>query len=101
MKFIVTDDIMVDAILRLDFVQESYCIIDCGTIFITFPHKEFSLPRNMVLYRYNSPRTIGFTILAGSELEVKVSPLEKIVKGAWIMEGKISGQRLLCLLYPS
>ena len=35
-KSIVTDDIIVDAILGLDFVQENYCI-DCGRRLFTFP----------------------------------------------------------------
>ena len=39
-------DVMVDTILGLDFIQENYCIIDCGRSLITIPPKEFSLPRD-------------------------------------------------------
>ena len=60
-KFIVADDIMVDAILGLDFVQQNHCIIDCGRKLITFRSKEFSLPRDDGS-RHNCPRTIGLVI---------------------------------------
>ena len=43
-KFVVTDNIKVDAILGLDFLNENRCMIDCGKRLITFPTKEFSLP---------------------------------------------------------
>ena len=42
-KFIVMDNIKVDAILGLDFLKENRCMMDCGKRFITFPPKEFSL----------------------------------------------------------
>ena len=94
-KFIVTDDIMVNAILGLDFVQENHCIIDCGRRLITFPSKEFSRDDGR---RYNCPRTIGLviqsatTVPAGSEMEIVVTPLEKINKDAWIVESEVSGR---------
>ena len=43
-KFVVTDNIKVDAILGLDFLNENRCTIDCGKRLITFLTKEFSLP---------------------------------------------------------
>ena len=34
-KFIVTDDVKVDAILGLDFLKENHCMIDCSKRVIT------------------------------------------------------------------
>ena len=44
---VVTDDIMVEAILGLDFVNAHNGIIDCGSKRLTFPSRNISVPLQM------------------------------------------------------
>ena len=96
-KFIITDDVKVDAILGLDFLKENHCMIDCSKRVITFPPKDFSLPLDDSP-RGGDTRTIGLvinsvtTVPAGCELELMVTPLEKIESGAWILEGEVASR---------
>ena len=41
---IVTDDITVDAILGLDFLEANNCVIDCGLQLLTFPSQKLLIP---------------------------------------------------------
>ena len=41
--FVVSDDILVEAILGLDFVESNHCVIDCGHRNLTFPSRRLSL----------------------------------------------------------
>ena len=43
LPFVVTDDILVEAILGLDFVESNHCVIDCGHRNLTFPSRRLSL----------------------------------------------------------
>ena len=44
---IVTDDITVDAILGLDFLEANNCVIDCGLQLLTFPSQKLQFPANL------------------------------------------------------
>ena len=41
---VTADDITVDAILGLDFLEANNCVIDCGLKLLTFPTKKLSIP---------------------------------------------------------
>eukprot|EP00731_Ephydatia_muelleri_P012465 Em0006g1359a len=98
--FVVTDDILVEAILGLDFVESNHCVIDCGHRNLTFPSRRLSLK----LLPQGSSKTgkniaVGLiltqkvTIPPASEIEV-MAALEDTTsrKGTWIVEGNRAGR---------
>eukprot|EP00731_Ephydatia_muelleri_P020755 Em0013g482a len=98
--FVVTDDILVEAILGLDFVESNHCVIDCGHRNLTFPSRRLSLK----LLPQGSSKTekniaVGLiltqkvTIPPASEMEV-MAALEDTTsrKGTWIVEGNRAGR---------
>ena len=98
--FVVTDDILVEAILGLDFVESNHCVIDCGHRNLTFPSRRLSLK----LLPQGSSKTekniaVGLiltqkvTIPPASEIEV-MAALEDTTSrnGTWIVEGNRAGR---------
>ena len=98
--FVVTDDILVEAILGLDFVESNHCVIDCGHRNLTFPSRRLSLK----LLPQGSSKTekniaVGLiltqkvTIPPASEMEI-MAALEDTTsrKGTWIVEGNRAGR---------
>eukprot|EP00731_Ephydatia_muelleri_P036611 Em0289g3a len=94
--FVVTDDILVEAILGLDFVESNHCVIDCGHRNLTFPSRRLSLK----LLPQGSSKTekniaVGLiltqkvTIPPASEMEI-MAALEDTTsrKGTWIVEAR-------------
>eukprot|EP00731_Ephydatia_muelleri_P014191 Em0007g1501a len=100
--FVVTDDILVEAILGLDFVESNHCVIDCGHRNLTFPSRRLSLkllPQGSSKTEKNKNIAVGLiltqkvTIPPASEMEV-MAALEDTTsrKGTWIVEGNRAGR---------
>ena len=95
--FVVTDDILVEAI---DFVESNHCVIDCGHRNLTFHSRRLSLkllPQGSSKTGKNIAvgliLTLKVTIPPSSEMEV-MAALEDTTsrKGTWIVEGNRAGR---------
>ncbi|KAL5496456.1 hypothetical protein EMCRGX_G012740 [Ephydatia muelleri] len=75
---IVTDDITIEAILGLDFLEANSCVIDCGQKVLTFPSQKLSIPFLSKTTTEQGVTTVGLVLKektvvpAGSEMEVMV-----------------------------
>eukprot|EP00731_Ephydatia_muelleri_P009158 Em0004g1496a len=75
---IVTDDITIEAILGLDFLEANSCVIDCGQKVLTFPSQKLSIPFLSKTTTEQGVATVGLVLKektvvpAGSEMEVMV-----------------------------
>ena len=75
---IVTDDITIEAILGLDFLEANSCVIDCGQKVLTFPSQKLSIPFLSKTTTEHEVATVGLVLKektvvpAGSEMEVMV-----------------------------
>ena len=98
--FVATGDILVEAILGLDFVESNHCVIDCGHRNLTFPSRRLSLellPQGSSKTEKNIAVGLILTqkvaIRPASEMEV-MAALEDTTsrKGTWIVEGNRAGR---------
>ncbi|KAL5502521.1 hypothetical protein EMCRGX_G009314 [Ephydatia muelleri] len=93
----VTDDIVVEAILGLDFVNAHNGIIDCGSKRLTFPSRNLSIPLQMQSCPLQQ-NPIGLivkekiVIPAASEVELMVDLATPVVKGTWVVAGNTSAR---------
>eukprot|EP00731_Ephydatia_muelleri_P039166 Em1164g1a len=94
---VVTDDIMVEAILGLDFVNAHNGIIDCGSKRLTFPSRNISVPLQMQSCPLQQ-NPIGLivkekiVIPAASEVELMVDLATPVAKGTWVVTGNTSAR---------
>ena len=94
---IVTDDIMVEAILGLDFVNAHNGIIDCGSKRLTFPSRNLSVPLQMQSCPLQQ-NPIGLivkekiVIPAASEVELMADLATPVAKGTWVVAGNTSAR---------
>ena len=94
---VVTDDIMVEAILGLDFVNAHNGIIDCGSKRLTFPSRNLSVPLQMQSCPLQQ-NPIGLivkekiVIPAASEVELMVDLATPVAKGTWVVAGNTSAR---------
>ena len=94
---VVTDDIMVEAILGLDFVNAHNGIIDCGSKRLTFPSRNISVPLQMQSCPLQQ-NPIGLivkekiVIPAASEVELMVDLATPVAKGTWVVAGNTSAR---------
>eukprot|EP00731_Ephydatia_muelleri_P014897 Em0008g617a len=96
---VVTDDIMVEAILGLDFVNAHNGIIDCGSKRLTFPSRNISVPLQMQSSSCPLQQNpIGLivkekiVIPAASEVELMVDLATPVAKGTWVVAGNTSAR---------
>eukprot|EP00731_Ephydatia_muelleri_P012982 Em0007g292a len=94
---VVTDDIMVEAILGLDIVNAHNGIIDCGSKRLTFPSRNISVPLQMQSCPLQQ-NPIGLivkekiVIPAASEVELMVDLATPVAKGTWVVTGNTSAR---------
>ena len=92
-SFVITDDIMVDAILGLDFLGANSSVIDCGRRVLTFPSGEMSCSLTDVPVKIIGLVTSTMiTIPAASEMEIMIQPKSPVGNGTWIVEGDYVGR---------
>ena len=95
---VVTNDVMVEAILGLDFVDAHNGVIDCGAKTLTFPSRKLSIPlqSTQVQSRSLQQQSIGLIlkekviIPAASEVELMVHLATPVAKGTWLVTGDTS-----------
>ena len=94
---VVTDDIMVEASLGLDFVNAHNGIIDCGSKRLTFPSRNLSVPVQMQSCPLQQ-NPIGLivkekiVIPAASEVQLIVDLATLVAKGTWVVAGNTSAR---------
>ena len=91
---IVTDDITIEAILGLDFLEANSCVIDCGQKVLTFPSQKLSIPFLSKTTTEQGVATVGLVLKektvvpAGSEMEVMVKIAGPVTNGTWFVGHK-------------
>eukprot|EP00731_Ephydatia_muelleri_P038701 Em0868g1a len=91
---IVTDDITIEAILGLDFLEANSCVIDCGQKVLTFPSQKLSIPFLSKTTAEQGVATVGLVLKektvvpAGSEMEVMVKIAGPVTNGTWFVGHK-------------
>ena len=91
---IVTDDITIEAILGLDFLEANSCVIDCGQKVLTFPSQKLSIPFLSKTTTELGVATVGLVLKektvvpAGSEMEVMVKIAGPVTNGTWFVGHK-------------
>ena len=91
---IVTDDITIEAILELDFLEANSCVIDCGQKVLTFPSQKLSIPFLSKTTKEQGVATVGLVLKektvvpAGSEMEVMVKIADPVTNGTWFVGHK-------------
>ena len=96
---IVTDDITVDAILGLDFLEANNCVIDCGLQLLTFPSQKLLMPIFSKPSKEQGVATIGLilkqrtVVPAGSEMELMVKIAGPVTDGTWVVGNKTPSSR--------
>ena len=91
---IVTDDITIEAILGLDFLEANSCVIDCDQKVLTFPSQKLSIPFLSKTTTEQGVATVGLVLKektvvpAGSEMEVMVKIAGPVTNGTWFVGHK-------------
>ena len=91
---IVTDDITIEAILGLDFLEANSCVIDCGQKVLTFPSQKLSIPFLSKTTTEQGVATVGLVLKekivvpAGSEMEVMVKIAGPVTNSTWVVGHK-------------
>eukprot|EP00731_Ephydatia_muelleri_P014390 Em0008g110a len=91
-NFVVSGELVVDAILGLDFLQQHNCVIDVGKKLLKFPSVDLSVGLQDAGRCKQVTQFVGvvnmheITVPAVSEMEIIVKPLCNVGSGIWMIE---------------
>ena len=91
-NFVVSGELVVDAILGLDFLQQHNCVIDVGKKLLKFPSVDLSVGLPDAGRCKQVTQVVGvvtmheITVPAVSEMEIIVKPLCNVGSGIWMIE---------------
>ena len=91
-NFVVSGELVVDAILGLDFLQQHNCVIDVGKKLLKFPSVDLSVGLQDAGGCKQVTQFVGvvtmheITVPAVSEMEIMVKPLCDVGSGTWMIE---------------
>ena len=91
-NFVVSGELVVDAILGLDFLQQHNCVIDVGKKLLKFPSVDLSVGLQDAGRCKQVTQVVGvvtmheITVPAVSEMEIIVKPLCNVGSGIWMIE---------------
>ena len=91
-NFVVSGELVVDAILGLDFLQQHNCVIDVGKKLLKFPSVDLSVGLQDAGGCKQVTQFVGvvtmheITVPAVSEMEIMVKPLCDVGSGIWMIE---------------
>ena len=104
--FVIVDDLSVEAILGLDFLEQCRCVIDSGLRRIDFPCQRVSLSLDNTQQKpYTCTPLIGLVVKqkllipAESEQEIMVELDHQVFNHSWIVEGDRHGRHGLMVAH--